>query len=459
MNDKVINSRISHIFNLFSQVIVMQIQSLYEEYEDIDIDEIEKNYKLNYKNLLDKSSRELDISSIMREFILIEEDTYGLDTKEHDIKNNIENIFHDFSRSLSVESMMLRDKWKKEQVGELEENISYLNDAVKKLSKIKNTLEDELENEKNKSDDLKNELNQFIKLNSDLIKKSKLSEEKLQNIRQKLENQDKKNEVLSRQNRDLKIEVQDLKYQNNNLVLDKQRLKQEKLNLDEKVKEFQHNISELKNKIKLIEMQTSKEGKEISKTNNDEMKRLKQEYEHLKKGLYLLQSQVKDREKTIDDILGEKNKIYKNYETILNENREIKKVSNQLKDTLKVKDKTIKELEKQIKTVNTRRNIPKVNISNIHYEFNNIYNQVFERLKKIAMLTKNVEGKSIMMIASKIHKIATNIKSCEDINEIEEILNIFILELSNLNKLLEKNNKESGLIQYIDILVKLKNKI
>lgn len=449
MEEKSIYSRISDIFNLFSDLIVMQIQSLYDDYEEFDLDEIERNYKLNFKNLIDKSSDGLDICLMIKEFIFMEEDPYGLDIKESNIKSDIENIFYDFSRNLSVESMLLRDKWKKEQLGELEENIFYLKDTVNKLNKTKNILEEDLKNTKKKNDDL--------------IKKSKLATDQLQYAKQNLKKEEEKNLVLSKNNTNLSVEIEALKSQNDSLTFEKQSLKEENSNLNIKIKESKQRVLVLEDKINSMEIQLREKSKEImdkkDSDNNKEIKRIKDECEHLTKGIHLLKHQVQEKDKYIDKALKEKDEINKKYNEILIENDEFKKKYDKLKHILESKDKEIEQLAKEIKKSNMPISNPKIDISDIHNEFNDIYTNVFEQLKKIAMLTKIVEGKNIMMIASKINKIAINIKSSESMSDMKDKLDIFILELGSLNRLLENNAKESGLNKYIDRLEQLQNKL
>lgn len=347
MEDKIINNRITEIFNLFSQLIVMQIQALYDEYEDMELCEIEEEYKHKYKNLIDRSIKNIDIYCKIKEFIFSEVDYYGLDTRENDIKSDIENFFYDFSKNLSVESMIMRDKWKRKQVGELQESVSFLNDTIKKLREKQQILEQDFESVKMKS------------------------------------------KVLSQ------------------------------------------------------ELDRTKE-KEIEKT--EETKKLKAELEHLRKGINLLQSQIKEKEILKEKILNDKNKLSDEYNKVLNKNNEMKK-----------------EIEKlKIEKVNLSNNInkTKLSIKEAKTQFNDIYNKsVFVELKRIVSDTNIVQGKNTRDLVSAINKNASSFRSLDALDDINKLLSDLIIKLNNLHNLLENNSQESKLDQYIEELKKLKEKI
>ncbi|MCU9807028.1 hypothetical protein LEQ06_01795 [Paraclostridium sp. AKS46] len=163
MEEKYISDKVIYIYEQFVEILLMQLRSLYEEYDETYLDEFELKYREKYKNLIRKLLIETDLGDKVTSFFLIEQDIYGLDRRENDIKFIIGDIFRNIGIELSVESMIIKDKWKENQVGKLMSEILDLREQLQ-LHKLEvEKLNSDIEKEKDENVNLKLQISHITK--------------------------------------------------------------------------------------------------------------------------------------------------------------------------------------------------------------------------------------------------------------------------------------------------------
>lgn len=275
MEEKYISNKVIYIYEQFLEILLMQIRSLYEEYDETYLDEFELKYREKYKNLISNLLIETDLGEKVKSFFIIEEDTYGLDKRENDIKFVIGDIFRKIGIELSVESMMIKDKWKENQVGKLTSEILDLSEQVQ-LHKLEvDKLNSDIEKEKDENVNLKLQI-------SNIIKKLELSKTK----------NEKKIKDYEHQIKNYKNKLDNNEHQNTKLIKEKE---------------------ELNNKIKKLEKDIVSIKKEtINKQNEDQINsisKLKNEVDHLKNGIDLLKFKSSENEKKLKQAINIKDKL------------------------------------------------------------------------------------------------------------------------------------------------------
>lgn len=413
MEEKYISNKVIYIYEQFLEILLMQIRSLYEEYDETYLDEFELKYREKYKNLISNLLIETDLGEKVKSFFIIEEDTYGLDKRENDIKFVIGDIFRKIGIELSVESMMIKDKWKENQVGKLTSEILDLSEQVQ-LHKLEvDKLNSDIEKEKDENVNLKLQI-------SNIIKKLELSKTK----------NEKKIKDYEHQIKNYKNKLDNNEHQNTKLIKEKE---------------------ELNNKIKKLEKDIVSIKKEtINKQNEDQINsisKLKNEVDHLKNGIDLLKFKSSENEKKLKQAINIKDKLEI-------ENKDMEKI-------LSEKDKKIKLLQQKLRNISSAQVEPKMNIDEIEVYYREVCEALRKQLRKTlsGMDNKIIEGQRTMPIASHIDKLAKNLKIIENISEFKINLDKLILELDQFNNLFERNGKISGLIQYVEELNKLKSGI
>lgn len=413
MEEKYISDRILYIYEKFLEILLMQIRSLYEEYDETYLDEFELKYREKYKNLISKLLIETDLGDKLTSFLLIEQDNYGLDRSENDIKFVISDIFRNIGVELSVESMMIKDKWKENQVGKLTSEILDLSEKLQSHKLEVEKLNSDIEKEKYENVNLKLEISHITKKlelsKSNSEKKAKDYESNIKNYKNKLDKSEKQNIKLIK----------------------------EKEELNTKIKKLEKDIVSIKKET--INKQSEDQINSISK--------LKNEVEHLKNGIDLLRSKSSENEKKLKQTINIKEKLEV-------ENKEIEKV-------LFEKDKEIKLLQQKVKKLSSIKVDPKMTMDEIEAYYSEVCEALRRQLRKTlsGMDNKVIKGQRTMPIASHIDKLAKNLKTIENITEFKSNLDKLILELDQFNNLFEQNDKTSGLIQYINELNKLKSRI
>lgn len=275
MEEKYISDKVVYIYEQFLEILLMQIRSLYEEYDETYLDEFELKYREKYKNLIRKLLIETDLGDKVTSFFLIEEDIYGLDRRENDIKFIIGDIFRNIGIELSVESMIIKDKWKENQVGKLMSEILDLREQLQ-LHKLEvEKLNSDIEKEKDENVNLKLQI-------SHITKKLELSKA----------NSEKKIKDYEYEIKDYKNKLDNNKNQNTKLI-------KEKEELNNKIKELEKDIVSIKNET--INKQSEDQMNSISK--------LKKEVEHFKKGIDLLKSKSSEKDKQIKVLEEKVNKL------------------------------------------------------------------------------------------------------------------------------------------------------
>lgn len=275
MEEKYISDKVVYIYEQFLEILLMQIRSLYEEYDETYLDEFELKYREKYKNLIRKLLIETDLGDKVTSFFLIEEDIYGLDRRENDIKFIIGDIFRNIGIELSVESMIIKDKWKENQVGKLMSEILDLREQLQ-LHKLEvEKLNSDIEKEKDENVNLKLQI-------SHITKKLELSKA----------NSEKKIKDYEYEIKDYKNKLDNNKNQNTKLI-------KEKEELNNKIKKLEKDIVSIKNET--INNQREDQMNSISK--------LKKEVEHFKKGIDLLKSKSSEKDKQIKVLEEKVNKL------------------------------------------------------------------------------------------------------------------------------------------------------
>lgn len=410
MEDKYISGKVAYIYEQFLEILLMQIRSLYEEYDDTYLDEFELKYRESYRDLINKVLTETDLEDKIKNLILTEMDPYGLDTTENDIRFIISDIFRNVGIELSIESLMIKDKWKADQVGKLTSEISNLSEQVKLHKSEVDKLNDDIDKEKDENVNLKLQIDYTMK---------------------KLELAEKNNEKKIKH-----YEAEIKKYKNKLDEIEKESIKssKEKEALKAKIKELETDISSINSEA-------------IAKQNDDHIKvisKLKKERDHFKGGIDLLKSKSIEKERELNQLIDKKDKI----------ELENKK----LEDILSEKDREIKLLQRKIKKLSSVELAPRITIEEIEEKYNGVCEALRKQLREI-LRDKVIEGKRTMPIASDIDKLARSIKSINNITEFKNCLDKLISELAQFDNLFERNDKNSGLMPYIDKLKKLKVKI
>lgn len=441
MRDKYTSNKISYIFEQILELLLIQIRSLYEEYNENYLDEFEINYRNDFRESINKILKEKNLDVKIEELLLLDEDPYGLDTTENEIKFMISDIFREIAIGLSTESMVIKDQWKKEQIENFTNEIQKLSKLIEKYKQEMITLHDNLEmrkeqveREKEKNNNLKIEI-------ENVIKKLDLTEQNLErNIK-------KSNEQISKyENKLRQSESQNLK-----LCKENEKLKTEKFKLTNDAKNLNEEKLILKDKVKQLEISIKAIQKETNNKQNDEyiyeINKLKKEKEHLKNGVDLLKNQNKEKENELRKFINEKEKI-------IIENKEL---SNMLSE----KDKKIRQLQQKINKLSTIKIEPKLTMDEIKSEYNNVYKELFTKLKEIVAIDSNktVGGQRIMPIVANINKDAIIIKSINDMSTFKTSLENLNRELYQLDDLFSRNGKESGIAYVTQKLKQLKDKI
>lgn len=501
MGEKYTNDKISYIFEQVLELLLIQIRSLYEEYNETHLDEFEINYRNDFKELINNRLKERQLDVKIAEFLLLDQDPYGLDTTENNIKFIISDIFREIAIDLSTESMVIKDQWKKEQIERFTNEVEKLSKVIEKYKQEMISLYDDLEMRKEQIEREKEKNNNFKIEIENITKKLDLTEKSLE------KNIEKSNEKISKYENKLKqSESQNLK-----LNKEKEKLEIEKSKLTNNAKKLNEDKEILNNKVNELESFIKVIQKEVKKQNNEninEINKLKKENEYLKKDVDALKSLNEDKENKLREVISEKEKLEVSIKTIQKEakkkqnddnineisklkkekehlkngvdvlknqniekEKELRKVINEkqkidienkeLSNMLSEKDKQIIKLQQKIKELSIIPTPPKPQIDEIKEEYNKIYNELFTKLKEIVAIDSNktIGGQRIMPIASNINKAARTIKGINDMLIFKSSLEKLNIELYQLDDLFTKNGNESGLTQFIQEFNKLKDKI
>ncbi len=308
MEEKHISDKLSYISELFLEILVMQVRSLYEEYNEKDLDEFEIEYRAIFRNLVRKKICEEKLAKLVKKFLLLEADQYGLDKTENNIKCALNGIFTEIGIELSVESIIIKENWKREQVGNLKDEVFNLRKLIEQLNMKVYNLNNSISNYKKEKINLQCNINK-------IKEKMRLAE----------------------------IDINEYKRNNEMLIEENNKLK---LNLDQ----TKSNIK-LENKL------------EVTKQYNilkEEIDKLKNECEHFRKGISILKSQNREGISLIENLKKENDKITRQNEDLkvlsIEKEEYIKQLEikiNKLKQNeVKLNKISIEEIHKEHESIN-----------------------------------------------------------------------------------------------------------
>lgn len=478
MDNKCINNKIEYIYDQFIEILLMQIRSLYEEYDENYLDEFELKWRKDYKLIIDKNIKERELAKIISEFLLIEPDEYGLDMRENDVKFIISDVFRNIGIDLSSEFMLVKDDWKEKQVSIFKEDISRLTEKIEESKYLISDLSKSLDKQTNENkslniqiQDISNKLNtaknnfkkhesilenydnQLSKNNSEILEyKKQLNESKQKSSILENKLQESKEEAMrfKKEIEHLKKGIEMLKYQNN----EKENYKKLIINENEEMKKEIDKISNENKELKLYIDSTI----DKLKISNKDLKENEENMLEYKNRLNESEKKSLELENILSKYKIQNEGLKKDINLIDNEKEKIYIENKNIKNILQSKESQIKRLQNQINSLSNFNEIKDLDMHEASERYKEIYGGIRTNLKRLASDKEDiiVYGKDLKQIATQINKLAVQLKGITDKEQFKSSINNLIGELSQLEKIFNQNGKSTEMISYIEELNNLK---
>ena len=446
MNDNKIRKKIKELSKLYMDISIHQIIALYEEeincneevYENED-EKIEKIYKCINK-IRDEQINENKTIDLIVQYLNYEEpdDAYFYEDTLSTLSCELEAIFENVGIDIATETREIRDGWKREIFKEKIEIIEKLQSSFDSVFQEKSEIEE----------NLKKHQKALLKITDE----NKINEDKILELENTLNNL-KKNEIV----------------------------------MNEKLAK---SLAEIESLNSVIEVENEKKRKLLEKINNQQNETTNnKEIEHLRKGIDLLQSKLKEKLNEYEDVQQENNQLHLEVRKLKEERintSEIDKLK-QEKNSLEITKDRLEKQVKDLKEENNKKNamyrnevdrlnkiieemkikerkasLPKIDIEEAKEQIYNIYIEIKDCFKKIISdrnMPKTIDGKNISMMMNKITTAILTVGKQESIEELSQELDYAIKELLFLDKTLKGNGNIVDFMPKINRLKELSERI
>lgn len=446
MNDNKIRKKIKELSKLYMDISIHQIIALYEEeincneevYENED-EKIEKIYKCINK-IRDEQINENKTIDLIVQYLNYEEpdDAYFYEDTLSTLSCELEAIFENVGIDIATETREIRDGWKREIFKEKIEIIEKLQSSFDSVFQEKSEIEE----------NLKKHQKALLKITDE----NKRNEDKILELENTLNNL-KKNEIV----------------------------------MNEKLAK---SLAEIESLNSVIEVENEKKRKLLEKINNQQNETTNnKEIEHLRKGIDLLQSKLKEKLNEYEDVQQENNQLHLEVRKLKEERintSEIDKLK-QEKNSLEITKDRLEKQVKDLKEENNKKNamyrnevdrlnkiieemkikerkasLPKIDIEEAKEQIYNIYIEIKDCFKKIISdrnMPKTIDGKNISMMMNKITTAILTVGKQDSIEELSQELDCAIKELLFLDKMLKGNGNIADFMPNINRLKELSERI
>lgn len=428
-----IEIKLMHISSIIFNIV---IQNIIATYGELDIRVEENNYLENfeakqrsvYKKIIDEWIKNTEIDKKIQEYILLEKDEYGLDYKNINYINEINDCFFELEREMIINSLEIKNKWKEKVFG----------DCLKEIESLKLELSDK------------------IQKNEELVELLKINESELKKL-------NKDNEQLEKDKEKLRIQVKESNDKQRVAEQNCNKLRLEKDKLNDLLSSKENDIETLSNKNK--ELEESIESLKINIANNEGAKKGDLE----KKIIYY--ENLLEKAKEIN--IKKDKEINKNREQISIKEKEIEDIKIQfnfkeqqvyeLKEKLIEKDKLISNLMKDLKQkdfiIEEEKSKVKIDINEFKNQYKSIEMKIGVIIPSIFKDVRIIDGESSSNLCSGPHKLNRELTRVKDIEKALELLDSLIKELGLLHKKLLKDKLDYNLEEILNELVDIKEKI
>lgn len=430
MNDNKIRKKIKELSKLYMDISIHQIIALYEEeincneevYENED-EKIEKIYKCINK-IRDEQINENKTIDLIVQYLNYEEpdDAYFYEDTLSTLSCELEAIFENVGIDIATETREIRDDWKRETFKEKIERIEKLQSSFDSVFQEKSEIEESL----------KKHQKALLKITDE----NKRNEDKILELENTL-NDLKKNEIV----------------------------------MNEKLAK---SLAEIESLNSVIEVENEKKRKLLEKINNQQNETTNnKEIEHLRKGIDLLQSKLKEKLNEYEDVQQENNQLHLEVRKLKEEKNDLEitkdRLEKQVKDLKEENNKKnamyrneVDRLNKIIEEMKIKASLPKIDIEEAKEQIYNIYIEIKDCFKKIISdrnMPKTIDGKNISMMMNKITTAILTVGKQDSIEELSQELDYAIKELLFLDKTLKGNGNIVDFMPNINRLKELSERI
>ena len=433
MNDNKIRKKIKEISKLYMDISIHQIIALYEDelncneevYKNED-EKIEKIYKCINK-IRDEQINENKTIDLIMQYLNYEEpdDAYFYEDTLSTLLCELEAIFENVGIDIATETREIRDDWKRETFKEKIERIEKLQSSFDSVFQEKSEIEE----------NLKKHQKALLKITDE----NKRNEDKILELENTL-NDLKKNEIV----------------------------------MNEKLAK---SLAEIESLNSVIEVENEKKRKLLEKINNQQNETTNnKEIEHLRKGIDLLQSKLKEKLNEYEDVQQENNQLHLEVRKLKEEKNDLEitkdRLEKQVKDLKEENNKKnaiyrnevdrLNKIIEEMKIKERKASLPKIDIEEAKEQIYNIYIEIKDCFKKIISdrnMPKTIDGKNISMMMNKITTAILTVGKQDSIEELSQELDYAIKELLFLDKMLKGNGNIADFMPNINRLKELSERI
>ena len=433
MNDNKIRKKIKELSKLYMDISIHQIIALYEEelncneevYKNED-EKIEKIYKCINK-IRDEQINENKTIDLIMQYLNYEEpdDAYFYEDTLSTLLCELEAIFENVGIDIATETREIRDDWKRETFKEKIERIEKLQSSFDSVFQEKSEIEE----------NLKKHQKALLKITDE----NKRNEDKILELENTLNNL-KKNEIV----------------------------------MNEKLAK---SLAEIESLNSVIEVENEKKRKLLEKINNQQNETTNnKEIEHLRKGIDLLQSKLKEKLNEYEDVQQENNQLHLEVRKLKEEKNDLEitkdRLEKQVKDLKEENNKKnaiyrnevdrLNKIIEEMKIKERKASLPKIDIEEAKEQIYNIYIEIKDCFKKIISdrnMPKTIDGKNISMMMNKITTAILTVGKQDSIEELSQELDYAIKELLFLDKMLKGNGNIVDFMPNINRLKELSERI
>ena len=433
MNDNKIRKKIKEISKLYMDISIHQIIALYEDelncneevYKNED-EKIEKIYKCINK-IRDEQINENKTIDLIMQYLNYEEpdDAYFYEDTLSTLLCELEAIFENVGIDIATETREIRDDWKREIFKEKIERIEKLQSSFDSVFQEKSEIEE----------NLKKHQKALLKITDE----NKRNEDKVLELENTL-NDLKKNEIVM----------------NEKLV---------------------KSLAEIESLNRVIEVENEKKRKLLEKINNQQNETTNnKEIEHLRKGIDLLQSKLKEKLNEYEDVQQEKEQLHLEVRKLKQEKNDLEitkdRLEKQVKDLKEENNKKnaiyrnevdrLNKIIEEMKIKERKASLPKIDIEEAKEQIYNIYIEIKDCFKKIISdrnMPKTIDGKNISMMMNKITTGILTVGKQDSIEGLSQELDCAIKELLFLDKMLKGNGNIADFMPNINRLKELSERI